>query len=314
MDAAMSRMLIRMRSAGAVESSMRVNPEPLWSSPMPRRITPDETLHIHLRLPARPGTAPRLRFDEEVVAPPEITWLSDDLVARIVAARQITHTAEATIAAEIAERYQLVTDHSNLLLVFERADSEKTDGLPSLRMVQPMLAAGSSGTGLVRRDSVVRPAAPRSARRYDDYDPPAVWRSPRAVAEPTVSSASGAGPGSPALEPAPTVVALSVRQAALLLVRAFNDAVAPGLSFRQVLGLVTQQAVDSRIVDAVVRATGEVGTQIKGWACFLMWAHELNDPEARLSDAALALVRSQLAKLESHQREAAIGMLDAVAA
>ena len=46
----------------------------------------------------------------------------DDLVARLVAAREIGLTPDRDVARDLAERYQLVTDETNLLLVIERAE------------------------------------------------------------------------------------------------------------------------------------------------------------------------------------------------
>jgi Ca-activated chloride channel family protein len=109
MVAAMRRLMTRMRSASVVQTSMTVDPPPLWHSPLPRRITDDETVHVHLRLPARPSAAPLLRIDDEESTRPEITWLPDDLVARIVAARQVGYTADPP-ASGCAETVMAVMD------------------------------------------------------------------------------------------------------------------------------------------------------------------------------------------------------------
>jgi hypothetical protein len=49
----------------------------------------------------------------------------------------------------LAERYQLVTDDTSLVLVKERADSERAQEMPQLRKVRGMLAAGHGGHGSV---------------------------------------------------------------------------------------------------------------------------------------------------------------------
>jgi hypothetical protein len=304
---------------------------------MPRRITDSETVHVHLRLPARPGTAPRLRFDRAEAPQPEIIWLPDDVVARIVAARQITHTDSEATAAEIAERYQLVTDHTNLLLVFQRAESEKTDGMPALRQVQPMVAAGAGGVGRVRALSGLRTGTdswPMSVSAR--IETPAVWRNARTKEEALASSGMdeieipaflrrghiaqdppapgrmrfGVDRGAGRRDAAPAKVALSRRQAAFAMLRTFNDAVQPGLSFRQVLRSVTDQVCDPQIRQAVESAAAIAGSQIKAWACFLMWVHELNAPEARLSDAALALVQAQLQRVDAQQQQTVMPLFE----
>jgi Ca-activated chloride channel family protein len=348
MVAAIRRLMTRMRSASVVRTSMTVEPTPLWHSPLPRRITDDETVHVHLRLPVRPSVAPLLRIDDEESTQAEITWLTDDLVARIVSARQVGYTADQASAAAIAERYQLVTDHTNLLLVFHRADSEKTDGMPALRQVQPMVAAGAGGFGSVRALSVLRTgtdsvpvmAAAQMAMRpgpsasvwrqartrvdalalsnMEEIDIPAflrrqdnVQRRPESASAPSmrfgvVRPAHGAA--------GPSDVSVLAKLAPREIVRAFNEAVQPGLSFRQVLRTVTERAPDPQAVVVVARAKDHVGSLIKAWACFLMWVHQLNVHEVRLSDAALALVEEQLKQLDIQEREDAMGEFDALAA
>jgi Ca-activated chloride channel family protein len=308
MVAAMGRLLTRMRSASAVEMNLEVQPQPSWCSPLPRRVADDETVHVLLRLPGRPDTPPHLRFNGQDIAPPDITWLQDDLVARIVAARQISHTASEAEAAELANRYQLVTDHTNLLLVFQRAESDKTDGMPALRAVRPMLAAGAGGVGSVRpaRDGLMAGGASPHSRMSA-----ARMQSTPHVLERALHQAARYSLVGSSLEPQESRVypddlqvlecrldpddLLEGREAAFHIVRRFNEAVQPGLSFREVLRSVMVQPMDSMIPNAVAFAAESAGSLIKGWAWFLMWVHQLNAPEAQLSDAALALVQGQLA-------------------
>jgi hypothetical protein len=341
MVAAMRRLMTRMRSASVVQTSMTVEPPPLWHSPLPRRITNDETVHVHLRLPARPSAAPLLRIDDDESTQPEIAWLPDDLVARIVAARQVGYTADQAFAAAIAERYQLVTDHTNLLLVFQRAESEKTDGMPALRQVQPMVAAGAGGFGRVRAMYSLRTGTDSvpmlSMARKES---PSVWRSALTKMDALASSGLeeietpaflrrehiaqdqlapgrmrfGVDRGASRRDAAPAEAMLSGRQAAFYMLRTFNDAVRPGLSFRQVLRTVSERRLDPKIVAAVARAKDHVGTYLKAWACFLRWVHQLNATEARLSNAALALVAEQVIELDIQALESATREFEAVTA
>lgn len=57
----------------------------------------------------------------------------------------------------LAEKYQLVTDDTSLVLVIDRAVDEKAQDMPTLRKVRGMLAAGFGGTGCV--PSVMRTPA-----------------------------------------------------------------------------------------------------------------------------------------------------------
>ena len=342
MVAAMRRLLTRMRVASAIDMTLQVAPAPLWCSPLPRRVAEDETVHVHLRLNAGLEAAPRLRFDDQVVAPAEITWLPGDLVARIVAARQISHMAVESDAAELAERYQLVTDHTNLLLVFQRAEAEKTDGMPALRKVRPMMAAGAGAVGSLMSSVAYNMPALRAGSELAAMlmDGTTVWKyEPSKVKAkalacdgldeidiPDFLRYQGNGPRINALrrmrssadrratvsESSPAWAALSGRQAALDILSTFNDAVRPGLSFRHVLQSVTQRTLDPQITAAIEQAAAAVDTRVKVWACFLMWVHELNEPQARLSDAALTLVWEQLKQVDVQQQEASIQIFNAM--
>jgi hypothetical protein len=86
--------------------------------------------------------------------------------------------------------------------------------------------------------------------------------------------------------------------------------VRPGLSFRQVLRSVTESSPDPRILRAVEAVSSLVGTRIKAWSCFLIWAHRLNIPGSALSDAALALVSAQLQGVDIQPQESARALFE----
>ena len=338
MVAAMRRLLARMRVASAVEMALEVAPQPVWASPLPRRVADDETVHVHLRLSERPGAAPRLRFDDQEAAPSEITWLSDDLVARIVAARQISHVEGDLLVAEIAERYQLVTEHTNLLLVFQRADAEKTDGMPALRRVRPMVAAGAGGVGRVMGAAAYNMTALRTGTEFPAMSlaRASVWRNERpqvdamAMSNPDrsehrdfldqIDAAEDSTPASrmrfgidlrdQIREPTPTGPFLVGRPAVFEIVKIFNEAVRPGLSFRKVLRAVTERTIAPRILRAVEVTSDFAGNRVKAWACFFLWAHRLNVPESQLNDAALALVTAQLQGVDVRPQDIARTLFD----
>lgn len=61
---------------------------------------------------------------------------------------ELAKTADTAVeAAALAERYQLVTDHTNFVLVHERSAVDKPEDMPELRQVSSMLAAGWGGLG-----------------------------------------------------------------------------------------------------------------------------------------------------------------------
>ena len=100
-----------------------------------------------------------------VAAPAEV---AADL-PRLVAANWLKHAREKHALA-IALRYQLVSEHTNFLVVLERAAVEAGDGVPELVVVPQMLAAGWGGTGTVLGDfempAVIRRRAPDMTPRF----------------------------------------------------------------------------------------------------------------------------------------------------
>lgn len=92
---------------------------------------------------------------------------------------------------ELAEKYQLVTDDTSLILVKQRAEGLQAQDMPELRTVKNMLAAGWGGQGSVTdplgtprfRSSNSNPAI-RFSRTHDagSLAVPAVWRTHRSPA------------------------------------------------------------------------------------------------------------------------------------
>lgn len=212
MAQAIQRLLARIRGALPIQAHLETQGKPLWSSPLPRRLAAGETVHLFLRLPARPAQAPALQLSSHSATPAELSLREDDLVARLVAAREIGATADKAQARERAERYQLVTEGTNLLLVIERAEADKTDGMPALHQVRPMLAAGWGGTGRAAAsvqvlrfsrfndmdDNIPFSASASAMQGSGDYgglNVPSVWRANRTTAAAKVDALHSPGMG-----------------------------------------------------------------------------------------------------------------------
>jgi hypothetical protein len=146
----------------------------------------------------------------------------------------------------------------------------------------------------------------------EDIDVPAFLRRGHIAQDPPAPGRMrfGVDRGAGRRDAATAETTLSRRQAAFAMLRTFNDAVQPGLHFRQVLRSVTDQVCDPQIRQAVESAAAFAGSQIKAWACFLMWVHELNAPEARLSDAALALVQAELQRVGAQQQQTVMPLFE----
>lgn len=84
--------------------------------------------------------------------------------------RPETAVSEVTMPEAIALtiKYQLISPWTNYLVVAVRSDEEKAEGLPSLRKVPQMLAAGWGGTGTVVREGGVSYSTADFCRRHDE--------------------------------------------------------------------------------------------------------------------------------------------------
>ncbi len=95
-------------------------------------------------------------FSQSLHLPEQAQTMPDDdsasTLARIAMSR-ILEEQDGKAATALALRYQLISPHTNYLVVDMRLEGEKGGELPTLRKVPQMLAAGWSGMGTVIRES-----------------------------------------------------------------------------------------------------------------------------------------------------------------
>jgi hypothetical protein len=120
--------------------------ETLWQSPLPKSVFDGDTLHLFAVLAEVPSTPPRLfwEMDGQTVqaAPETISRVADGDLARLGGACRLEHTPNKKEALELALRYQLLSEHSSLFLVYQREGADKVSPLPQLQQVPQMMAAG----------------------------------------------------------------------------------------------------------------------------------------------------------------------------
>ncbi len=229
MRSAIDRILARMRSAQEVRFAIKWNATEEkhktheWASTLPPQLIDGETVHLFARLPAKTEKPPVLicktlvkDVEQEVSSakPNSITWDTEGIVARLCAAAQIGELtegkADTKLAKSLAMKYQLVTQHTNLFLLHERAEENKADGLPQLQQVAQMQAAGFGGYGSVTRASPVLSvmrtgcnseafaiseclSASALGGDYGRLNTPSVWRTNRTHAASKVAGMASAG-------------------------------------------------------------------------------------------------------------------------
>jgi Ca-activated chloride channel family protein len=158
MQQAVARLLERMRHSSAVQCQLTSNSELLYESPSTREITQGDTLHQWAQIASRPTTPPTLQWtcngQSQSSQALQLMWDEDGVLPRLCAAQRLLDTADKPRQKALALQYQLVTPHTNFILVHQRAEGEKAQDLPLLQQVAQMQAAGAGGNGTVIQDSL----------------------------------------------------------------------------------------------------------------------------------------------------------------
>ena len=166
------RMFRRMRSVRCHDVKVDWAQDVIWQTAAPKVLYCGDTMHLCARMSANPANAPVLSWVSgeaaQQSAARQINSDASDVLSRVLAFQQITELTEQlqrTIKNEspevalkaqsldLALRYQLVTDQTNLILVHVREEGMKAEGLPSLEQITHMQAAGWGGAGSVIADS-----------------------------------------------------------------------------------------------------------------------------------------------------------------
>ena len=208
MQQAVGRLLDRMRKSCAVETRLAGIDEMLYQSPGPKEITQGDTIHQWAQVHARPTAAPTMQWtlngQTHTHQADTLVWDEEGILPRLCAAQRLLDTTDSERQTELALQYQLVTKHTNFILIHERAAGEKAQDLPMLQQIAQMQAAGASGHGTAILDShsSVSLSQPmlRMSRNSESFSlspsstTPAVWRTSR------MQSATDAGDASAGMD------------------------------------------------------------------------------------------------------------------
>jgi hypothetical protein len=157
MQQAVGRLLDRMRKSCAVETRLAGIDEMLYQSPGPKEITQGDTIHQWAQVHARPTAAPIMQWtlngQTHTHQADNLVWDEEGILPRLCAAQRLLDTTDSARHSELALQYQLVTKHTNFILVHERTAGEKAQDLPMLQQIAQMQAAGANGYGTVILES-----------------------------------------------------------------------------------------------------------------------------------------------------------------
>ncbi len=193
-EPAILRMFARLRSPrlDALAIHWPEGEQPLWHSPLPKSVFDGDTVQLHATFHNPPQGDVILTGQRSQRAEPEYisqavlsTVVSNaDTVARLVASARLKTLSDSE-ATDLAVDYQLITSHTNFLLVHEWSAEEKTQDMPELHQVRQMHPAGWGGAGSVL--STGQPTLKCVQACYDDIDY-GVMASNRGVARKSSSS------------------------------------------------------------------------------------------------------------------------------
>lgn len=149
MAEAIVRMFQRMR--GAIASNIRFDwgTNPVWQSQTPRFIYSGETIHAFALFNSRPETLPALNWTfknrQYSSCAKSLERSNNKDLLRIGMLRQLNESQSKKQKLELALQYQLVSDLTSLILIYERLEGEKLNGLPKVQQVPQMPAYGHGG-------------------------------------------------------------------------------------------------------------------------------------------------------------------------
>ena len=339
---AIDRMLERMRTAQEVRFAIQWNAtdekhkEHEWASTLPPQLIDGETIHLYARLPAKTEKPPMLvcktfsnNEEQEVSSakPAHMTWDTEGIVARLCAAAQIAELSEDKIDAKLAKsmamKYQLVTQHTNLFLLHERAEDSKAEGLPKLQQMAQMQAAGWSGHGTVDNSGTIYLAC-RMGASMDEFDAsdiqesrrlggdygrlntPSVWRTNRTQVAAKVDGMASAGMDDieiPAFlrkqadGPDLNIPALMTPAPKANLqdwITTFNSVALHNTTFRQALQQTLKLWLPSEYTQVIIDLTQHTKDSAISWALLFEWLLGESGQEKLLDKHAQRLLRSQL--------------------
>jgi Ca-activated chloride channel family protein len=176
LEAAAGRMLVRIRQQPWRDARIDWGCEPLWQTALPTSVFGGDSVIAFAGLSA-PAAAPTVRLlaveaqgaQTEVARGEADAPCPGDTLPRIAAARRIA-TADDGAALELAVAYQLMSKHTNCILVHQRAEADKATEQAELHRVSSMLAAGWGATATVMESAsmsysaIYAPSVFRSAR------------------------------------------------------------------------------------------------------------------------------------------------------
>ena len=173
------RMIARMKAQRTTSVTIDWGQKPSWQSNLSKQLFANETRHVYAILKTKPELPPAISWETASSKfnsqPSIIDWSNDAVVPRLVAGAELQVSTEEKYASDIALKYQLISNYTNLILVHVRDDEDKAEGIPRLQKISQMQAAGQSGFGTVLQNISYM----KSSVHDSSVNVPSVWRTRR---------------------------------------------------------------------------------------------------------------------------------------
>ena len=211
MQTAVERLLHRIRQTQAIQHEVTCTAPIVWQTKPAGHAATGNTLMSWTQIQMQDTAPEGLQMvqtlhsndSNESPTPCPVVWDNSLDLSRIAAAMRLNDMANAHERERLAVEYQLVTSETNLILVHERAETEKAEDFPELHQVRPMLAAGWGGHGSTAQ-SRVAPMLQVLRTGCDNmdigeslskasYSTPSVWRSSRTQSTARLDGMSNSG-------------------------------------------------------------------------------------------------------------------------
>lgn len=314
---AMLRTFRRLRGGRVVGISVDWSQTPLWQSSLPSRLLDGETVHVFARMPHRPESPPLLRWTIEGSTqknrPAMFTRDDTGVVARMGGVRRLAECPpqDQQTRETLALRYQLVSACTSLILVHERAEGEKAEGLPMLQQVAQMHAAGHGGAGSVLGGV----AAGLAATPFGGFLPNMLMKlaglgvmgiSPYGALHKPAATPSR-HESNPASEPNPLAKPHFTPQSLLRLV---EQGATAGNAWSDIVAMLDQRTAQSPVIRRLLKVlTAQIGDHETAWAILLEWLATRLAGQARPARHAERLLRHALASTSGDDKAACHRML-----
>ena len=307
---AIARMVGKIRTMTPTGLQVDWSCATTWTSPPPKSLFPGETVHLFAISQTKPTHGPTLRFGESpAIEDPyvTITEITDTTLSRLAAARRLRTITDDKAATDLALRYQLVTDNTNLFMVAKRAADDKAEGLPESYNIKHMLARGWGNVLPMVADfsaHAIMPSASRSLLKpmmhkmrvstHASYEKPKYMRKQADVISPSVNASGILG-----CSPSELIDVL--------------DDIAFGHSlFEDALIHLLNSNLPDEVKQTVNTIESTTGDPVSAWAIFFDWLSFTLTADKPLSRHAMRLLRDGVKDLPYEISEGMFAMLSKV--